>query len=40
MNEIREWNEDLSWDKKNQDDFWIGIFVPNIFDRFEFIDYN
>ena len=37
MNQIQDWNEDLAWYKANQRDFWIGIFIPNIFDQFEFI---
>lgn len=37
MNQIQEWNEDLAWFKVNQKDFWIGIFIPNVFDQFEFI---
>ena len=36
--DIQEWNEDLASKQKNQDDFWIGIFVPNIYDQFEFIE--
>lgn len=40
MNEIREWNEDLARHREIQDDFWIGIFYPNIFDQFEFIEYE
>lgn len=38
MNQIQEWNEDLARNKKNQDDFWIGIYTPNIYDQFEFIE--
>ena len=36
--DIQEWNEDLSWYQANQRDFWIGIFIPNVYDRFEFIE--
>lgn len=38
MEDIQEWNEDLAWHKENQDDFWIGIFIPNVYDQFEFIE--
>ena len=38
MNQIQEWNEDLAWYRANQKDFWIGIFIPNVFDQFEFIN--
>lgn len=40
IDEIREWNEDLAFSKSNQRDFWIGIFIPNIYDDFEKIDYE
>lgn len=36
--DIQDWNEDLAWYKANQDDFWIGVFIPNIYDEFEFIE--
>lgn len=39
-NEIREWNEDLAYYQQIQDSFWLGIFYPNIFDQFKFIEYN
>lgn len=38
MKDIQDWNEDLASHKENQDDFWIGIFIPNIYDQFEFIE--
>ena len=37
-NQITSWNEDLAKGKINQKDQWIGIFVPDIYDEFEFID--
>lgn len=36
--EIREWNEDLAYYQSIQDNFWFGIFYPNVFDQFEFIE--
>lgn len=38
MEDIREWNEDLSAKQANQNDFWIGIFIPDIYDQFEYIE--
>ena len=40
IDEIQDWNEDLTFYKSNQRDFWIGIFIPNIYDEFEMIDYE
>ena len=37
-NEIRAWNEDLAYYQNVQDSFWLGIFYPNVFDQFEFIE--
>jgi hypothetical protein len=38
MTDIQNWNEDLAKYKATQDDFWIGIYIPNIYDQFEFIE--
>lgn len=36
-NQIQEWNEDLARYKALQHDFWVGIFIPDTYDEFEFI---
>ena len=36
-NQIQEWNEDLARGKALQNDFWVGIFIPDIYDELEFI---
>ena len=38
MKDIQDWNEDLSYRKEIQDDFWLGIYYPNIYDQFEKIE--
>lgn len=40
MVDIEEWNADLARNRERQDDLWIGIFVPDIYDQFEFIEYK
>ena len=37
-NQIQEWNEDLAYYQAIQDDFWFGIYYPDVFDQFEFIE--
>lgn len=38
MDDIQEWNEDVSYYKEMQYDFWLGIYYPNIYDQFEKIE--
>ena len=38
MEDIQEWNEDLAYYREAQDDFWVGIFHPKVYDQFEFIE--
>ena len=38
IEDIQDWNEDLALRKQNQNDAWIGIFIPDIYDQFEFIE--
>lgn len=35
---VETWNKDLAYHKEVQDDFWIGIFYPNIYDQFKLIE--
>lgn len=34
IDEVQEWNTNLAFEKNAQRDFWVGIFVPNIYDAF------
>lgn len=38
MSEIQSWNEDLAWHKTMQRNPWIGIYIPNVYDQFDFIE--
>ena len=38
MADIEEWNADLAFYKAIQRNFWVGIFIPNIYDEFEYIE--
>ena len=38
--QIQEWNEDLAANKVMQDSIWVGMFYPDVFDNFEFIQYQ
>ena len=37
-NQIQEWNKDLAYNKHIQNDLWNGIFYPNIYDQFNYIE--
>ena len=38
IEDIQDWNEDLASRRENQDDAWIGIFIPDIYDQFKSIE--
>ena len=40
IDEMQDWNTDVVKYQSLQDDFWLGIFYPNIYDQFEIIDYE
>lgn len=40
IDEIQEWNKDVRFYQNIQDNFWVGIYYPNVFDEFETIDYE
>lgn len=35
---VQNWNEDLAFGREAQNNFWIGIFYPDIYDEFDFIE--
>lgn len=37
-NQIQSWNEDLANGKQMQRDIWVGMFYPNIYDDFTYIE--
>lgn len=40
IDEVQEWNKDVLYYQSVQDNFWVGIFYPDVFDQFETIDYE
>ena len=40
IDDIQAWNEDLARSKMLEKDKWIGVFCPNIYSDFDFIEYE
>ena len=40
IDEIQEWNKNVRFYQNIQDNFWLGIYYPNVFDEFETIEYE
>lgn len=40
IDEVQEWNKDVRYYQSAQDDLWVGIFYPNVYDEFVTIDYE
>lgn len=40
IDEVQAWNEEIIRGKTMQHDPWIGVFVPDVYDQFELIDYT
>ena len=38
VDDIMKWNESITINKKYQRDFWIGPYVPNVYDDFDCIE--
>ena len=38
--QIKDYNEDVAYGKKAQRDFWVGIFVPDVYDDLKLIKYK
>lgn len=35
--DIISWNEKIKYNKKYQKDFWVGPYIPNVYDQFDII---
>lgn len=40
IDEVQTWNKNVIYNQKIQDNFWVGIFYPNIYDQLKTIDYT
>lgn len=38
INEVEYWNYDLARRKELANNFWVGIYYPDVYEQFEFID--
>lgn len=38
MSRVEYWNSDLARRKERADNFWTGIYYPDVYDQFQFID--
>ena len=38
MADIELWNSDLAYKKTMQRNFWVGVYIPNIYDQFKYIE--
>lgn len=38
ITDIVEWNTTIRFNQKYQKDFWIGVYIPNIYDNYKTID--
>lgn len=38
ITEIVEWNDGVTWGRKNQNNFWYGFLIPDIYDDLEYIE--
>lgn len=40
IDEIQYWNTDVVYRQNIQDDFWLGVYYPNVYNQFKTIDYE
>lgn len=40
IDDIKEWNQSVRYYQNIQDNFWVGIYYPNVYDEFVTIEYK
>lgn len=40
IDDVQKWNKDVRFYQNIQDNFWVCIYYPNVFDEFQTIDYE